>query len=151
MSSTLRSCYPGIGGEHGGSRARVLVVDDRPAHAAVLGRILEDAGFLVIVAGDADSAVRAFQAQAPDVVLSEVFLSESSGLDLCRRLRREERGHRAGVVMMTSAINAALPHRAMEAGADDYLQQPVTHAALVARLRSHVARKRLDALLERVG
>ena len=131
-------------------RARILIVDDRPTPGAVIGRVLEDAGFAVEVVRDAASALRSFQADAPDLVLCEALLPDESGVDLCKTLRRQEHGRRAGVVMMTPALDANLHRRALAAGADDFLQEPVSHEALVSRLRSHLASKRLDALLERV-
>jgi DNA-binding response OmpR family regulator len=146
-TNTLRSIPPAAARA---PRPRVLVVDDRPTPGAVMGRMLEDAGFAVQVVRDAATALRAFQADTPDLVLCEALLPDESGVDLCKRLRRQENGRRAGVVMITPAVDATLHRRALAAGADDFFQEPVSHEELVSRLRSHLASKRLDALLERV-
>ena len=80
-------------------RARVLVVDDDPALAEMLGIVLRSEGFLPSFVADGERALSAFREARPDIVLLDLMLPGMSGIDVCRAIRAE-----AGVpiVMLTA-------------------------------------------------
>src|SRR5688500_19462398 len=80
-------------------RARVLVVDDDPALAEMLGIVLRSEGFLPSFVADGERALAAFREARPDIVLLDLMLPGMSGIDVCRAIRDE-----AGVpiVMLTA-------------------------------------------------
>ena len=79
--------------------ARVLVVDDDPTVSDVVCRYLERAGFAVDKAGDGPTALALAALRSPDLVVLDLMLPGMSGLEVCRRLRRESD---VPVVMLTA-------------------------------------------------
>jgi len=80
---------------------RILVVDDDPDIQDYFGFFLEDNGYLVKSAENADIALQMIEDFAPDVVLIDVMMPGRSGLDLLVTLRRHPRWSRTPVAMIT--------------------------------------------------
>ena len=78
----------------------VLVVDDDPMILRLLDRLLSSGGFRVRTAPDGLAALAEIDAEAPDVVLTDVMMPELDGIGLARRVR--ELGHRMPVVLMST-------------------------------------------------
>ena len=117
----------------------VLVVDDDVLVRDVVGRYLSRAGYQVTVAGDGEHALRAAQANPPDLVVLDLMLPGVSGLEVCRRLRA------AGpvpVVMLTALGEEEDRIVGLELGADDYITKPFSPRELVLRVASVLRRAR---------
>jgi len=121
--------------------ARILIVEDSPTQAQQLALILEDAGFEVETARDAD---RGFErlARAPfDLVLSDLHLPGDNGFDLCRRVKADPRLRTVPVVVHTSQADPANVLRGLEAGADGFMTKDQDPAKIVGRVRRALARR----------
>lgn len=116
------------------ARQTVLVVDDEPALRSVLALRIGDWGYDVTTVADAAEAEREMARGMPDLVLSDVVLPDGSGVDLLRRLRRQD--EQLPVVMMTAHGNVDAAVEAMKAGAADFLTKPLDYATLRALLES---------------
>jgi len=118
-------------------RARVLVVDDDPALAEMLGIVLRSEGFLPSFVADGERALSAFREARPDIVLLDLMLPGMSGIDVCRAIRAE-----AGVpiVMLTAKSDTVDVVLGLESGADDYVVKPFKPKELVARVRARLRR-----------
>src|SRR5215510_7187659 len=118
-------------------RARVLVVDDDPALAEMLGIVLRSEGFLPSFVADGERALAAFRDARPDIVLLDLMLPGMSGIDVCRAIRAE-----AGVpiVMLTAKSDTVDVVLGLESGADDYVMKPFKPKELVARVRARLRR-----------
>ncbi len=81
---------------------RILVVEDSPTQARQLAFILEDAGFEVATAPDAERGFQALAAAPFDLVLSDLLLPGDSGFDLCRRIKADPASSRIPVVVLTA-------------------------------------------------
>lgn len=122
--------------------ARVLVIEDDPAVADLLGRIVSRAGYEVAVAADGPAAFAAIAQQDPDVILLDVMLPGMNGFDICRRLKQESRTRLTPVVLVTGLRDREQRIAGVEAGADDFLTKPIDSEELLARVRSLVRMKR---------
>lgn len=111
----------------------VLLVDDDADIRAMLRMGLEDEGYRVVEAGDAETALYGYAHHAVDVALVDIRLPGMSGLDLCREMRRRSRGP---IVAVTAQASAADIEAGFEAGVDDYVTKPVELRALVRRMRA---------------
>lgn len=122
--------------------ARILVVDDERLIRWSLEQQLLRAGYDVRLAENAAEALRAIQAEPPDLVLLDMRLPDADGVDLLERLRSQD--PTCAVIVITAHGEVPSAVRAMKLGAADYLVKPVDPDAL------HMAiRKALEARLLR--
>ncbi len=113
-------------------RLAVLVIDDEPALREVLSLRLADWGHDVRTVGDAAEAEREIDRQRPDLVLCDLVLPGSSGMELLKRIKRQD--ERLPVVMITAHGNVDGAVEAMKSGAADFLTKPLDYVTLFALL-----------------
>lgn len=118
-------------------RGRVLVVDDDAALAEMLGIVLRGEGFEPVFCGDGSTALEAFRATKPDVVLLDLMLPGLDGIDVCRAIRAESG---TPIVMLTAKSDTVDVVVGLESGADDYIVKPFKPKELVARIRARIRR-----------
>jgi two-component system response regulator VicR len=116
----------------------ILLVDDDRELIDLLAFALRRAGFDTIAAYDGASAVRLFEEREPDLVVLDIGLGTSSGLDVLKELRQG--GSEVPVIMLTAFDSEEDKVRGLEAGADDYLTKPFSHRELIARIRAQLRR-----------
>ena len=121
----------------GVTRGRVLVVDDDPALAEMLGIVLRTEGFEPSFVADGDRAMTAFRATKPDLVLLDLMLPGIDGIDVCRQIRSESG---TPIVMLTARSDTIDVVLGLECGADDYIVKPFKPKELVARMRARLRR-----------
>ncbi len=119
------------------SGVRVLVVEDDPSVAEVVGRYLDREGFSVAVASDGRDALNAATAVVPDLVVLDLSLPGLDGLDVLRRLRALAP---VPVVILTARGEESDRVQGLELGADDYVVKPFSPRELVARVRAVLRR-----------
>jgi DNA-binding response OmpR family regulator len=115
----------------------VLVVDDEPTLREVVVRYLERAGYRALEAGDGDEAEELLRNQPPDLVILDLMLPGTDGLELCRRIRADSA---LPVIMLTARGEEADRIVGLELGADDYVTKPFSPRELVARVRTVLRR-----------
>jgi two-component system response regulator MtrA len=118
-------------------KARVLVVDDDPALSEMLGIVLRNEGFEPSFVGDGDAALAAFHATKPDLVLLDLMLPGTDGVDVCRAIRAESP---TPIVMLTARADTLDVVTGLDSGADDYIVKPFKPKELVARIRARLRR-----------
>jgi signal transduction histidine kinase len=114
---------------------RVIVVEDSPTQAQHLGFILEEAGFEVVLAPDAETGFRRLNEQHFDVVLSDLHLPGDSGFDLCRRLKADPIHRIIPIVVCTSEADPVNVLRGLQAGADGFVTKQRTPAEILGSIR----------------
>jgi DNA-binding response OmpR family regulator len=117
--------------------ATVLVVDDEPIVREVVVRYLEREGYRTLEAGDGDDARRLVETQPPDLVVLDVMLPGTDGLELCRWIRSRSE---LPVIMLTARGEEADRVVGLELGADDYVTKPFSPRELAARVRTVLRR-----------
>src|SRR5471030_2149508 len=121
----------------GGVRGRVLVVDDYQALAEMLGIVLRGEGFEPFFVEDGDKAMAAFREYKPDLVLLDIMLPGTDGIEVCRRIRAESG---IPIVMLTARTDTLDVVVGLESGADDYVLKPFKAQELIARVRARLRR-----------
>src|SRR5487761_717085 len=124
-------------GTMGRMKGRVLVVDDDAALAEMLGIVLRGEGFEPTFVADGDKALDAFRDTRPDLVLLDLMLPGSDGIDVCRQIRGESG---VPIVMLTAKTDTVDVVLGLESGADDYILKPFKPKELVARIRARLRR-----------
>ena len=115
----------------------MLVVDDDPALAEMLGIVLRSEGFEPHFCADGAAALSAFRDCQPDLVLLDLMLPGRDGVDVCRAIRSESG---VPIVMLTARADTVDVVVGLESGADDYVVKPFKPKELVARIRARVRR-----------
>ena len=126
----------------------VLIVDDDPDMAGLLGRMLVQQGMRAQVADNGARALEMIAAAPPDLVLLDVQMPGPDGFDICRLLKSQEATALLPVVLVTALEDQDSRVRGIEAGADDFLSKPVRREELIARVKTlrrlHETRKELE-------
>src|ERR1700709_2053339 len=118
-------------------RTRVLVVDDDPALAEMLTIVLRGEGFDTAVGRGGAKALEVFREPHPDLVLLDLMLPGTSGLDVCKEIRAESG---IPIIMLTAKTDTVDVVLGLESGADDYIMKPFKPQELVARVRARLRR-----------
>ena len=125
----------------------ILVVEDEAALVTLLRYNLEKAGFEVLDASDGEDALTVLSERRVDLVLLDWMLPLVSGIEVCRRMRRNPETRNIPVIMLTARGEEADRIRGLNTGADDYITKPFSHDELIARIHA-VLRRRRPALAE---
>jgi len=113
---------------------RLLIVEDEDALATVLKSGLTEEGHAVDLAAEAESALDWIAIVTYDVLVIDILLPGTSGLDLCRELRH--RHDQTPILLLTALDTVSDRVKGLDSGADDYLVKPFAFAELLARLRA---------------
>jgi DNA-binding response OmpR family regulator len=117
--------------------ATVLVVDDEPIVREVVVKYLEREGHTTLEAGDGDEARALLERGEPDLVVLDVMLPGTDGLELCRWIRSRSE---LPVILLTARGEEADRIVGLELGADDYVTKPFSPRELAARVRTVLRR-----------
>lgn len=116
---------------------RVLVVEDDGDIATLISAAFRREGSDdVEVVGTGTAALRAVEADPPEVMILDLNLPDIDGFTLCRRLRARRRGVMLPIIVVTARTSEADRVRAFEVGADDYVTKPFGLRELTARARA---------------
>ena len=122
------------------SAKKVLVVDDEASIREMLRLALEISDFECLEAADIHEAYRLITDESPDMVLLDWMLPGGSGIELLRRLKKEEATQALPVIMLTARGEDTDRIVGLELGADDYLAKPFNPRELVARIEAVLRR-----------
>jgi len=115
---------------------RLLIVEDDPHMAYLLGYLAEKERFTVESIADGRKAMERIEAGPPaDLVLLDVMLPYTDGFELLEKLRADAKWKQVPVIILTSRTREHDAVRALSLGADDYLNKPFSPAELIARIR----------------
>ena len=131
----------------------VLIVDDVPENLALLHDALDEAGYLVLVATDGESALARARQSLPELILLDAVMPGLDGFEVARRLKADFATRAIPIVFMTALSDTEHVVAAFAAGGADYVTKPIKPAEVLARIAAHVrnarqmkqARNALDA------
>ena len=118
----------------------ILIVDDEAAIREMIRVGLELAGYECLEAADAQSAHAAILDERPDLVLLDWMMPQTSGIELLRRLRRDDVGSDVPVIMLTAKDDEDTRVQGLDVGADDYITKPFSTRELLARIKALLRR-----------
>lgn len=132
----------------------ILIVDDEPAIREMIAVALEMAGYRYLEAENAQQAHALIVDERPSLILLDWMLPGTTGIELARRLKREETTAEIPIIMLTAKVEEDNRIQGLETGADDYITKPFSPRELVARLRAVLRRASppgLDSAVEFEG
>lgn len=114
---------------------KILLVEDSYIERRKIGDYLTEWGFEYVAVGSGTEAIKLLEApDPPELTLLDWLLPGLDGIDVLRRIRKLTQGNYIYTVMLTAKTQKQDRHKAMEAGADDYLSKPVDPAELRSRI-----------------
>ena len=120
----------------------ILIVEDEPEIRELLNFSLVRAGFDVAEAASGEMALQYLDNKLPDILIVDWMLPGMSGVELAKRLRRDELTNKLPLLMLTARSEETDLLKSFESGIDDYMSKPFSPRELVARIK---------ALLRRTG
>jgi DNA-binding response OmpR family regulator len=120
---------------------KILIVEDEPALQETLAYNLARQGYLTETASDGYAALEAARRFLPDLILLDLMLPGLDGIEVCRILRQEMS---IPIIMLTARDDEIDRIIGLEIGADDYVTKPFSTRELLARIKAHLRRARLD-------
>ncbi len=120
----------------------ILIVEDEPAQLELLSYNLAKEGYNVVRAEDGEAALLLADEVEPDLILLDWMLPSTSGIEVCRQLKRTKQTAATPVIMLTARGEEEDRIRGLDTGADDYIVKPYSIKELLARVRSMLRRTR---------
>jgi len=118
---------------------KIVVVDDDDRIRDLLGCYLEQAGFAVSVAEDAQALTRVMERESVDLIVLDVMMPGEDGLSVCRRLRAA--GDKTPIIILAARSEDVDRIVGLEVGADDYVGKPFNPRELLARAQAVLRRR----------
>lgn len=119
---------------------QICLVEDEQKVAAFIRKGLEEHGYGVTTAGDGENARGLFKQQQFDLLILDVMLPDTNGVELCRLVR--ETNSDVPILMLTALNQVHDKVSGLKAGADDYLVKPFHFSELLARIEALLRRKK---------
>ena len=122
------------------SEETILIVDDEPAIREMIATTLELAEFRVLEAENAQQAYERVVDDRPDLILLDWMMPGVSGIELTRRLKRDEATAEIPVILLTARSEEDNKILGLDVGADDYVTKPFSTRELLSRIRAVLRR-----------
>jgi len=122
--------------------AKLLLVEDDPSLAELLQFRFENEGYDVRSTPDGDEALVLAAEDVPDLVILDWMIEGTSGIEVCRRMRRNSATAHVPIIMLTAREAEDDRIRGLDTGADDYLTKPFSPRELLARVAAVMRRIR---------
>jgi two-component system phosphate regulon response regulator PhoB len=124
--------------------ANILVVEDEQAIAEMIMTSLEMAGYQTKRAANGQVAYQMVLEEAPDLILADWMMPMMTGLELAKRLKREENTAEIPIILLTAKSDEDDKINGFDAGIDDYVIKPFSPRELLARIKAVLRRGHVD-------
>lgn len=121
-------------------KEKILIVDDERDIVKLIDYNLKKEGFKTYTSYDGKDALVTAFAERPDLVILDLMLPELDGLEVCRRLKKDEKTSQTPIIMLTAKSQETDKVVGLELGADDYVTKPFSVKELIARIKAVLRR-----------
>ncbi|MCX8073888.1 MAG: response regulator [Candidatus Binatia bacterium] len=132
-------------------KGRILVVDDDENAIEILTRMLNREGHVSIAASNGPEALETLGRETVDVILLDVMMPGMDGLEVCQRLREDERLRQIPVILLTAKDDMETRSRAMALGVSEFLTKPVNRRELFTRVAAQLHARNLSRELAKTA
>jgi DNA-binding response OmpR family regulator len=124
------------------TKGKILIVEDDPDIAESVQYNLKREGLKTLIAESGEKGLRLAleSGTAPALIVLDLMLPGMSGMDLCKRLRREQLTEKTPIIILTAKASETDKLLGLELGADDYMIKPFSVKELIARIRAVLRR-----------
>ncbi len=128
------------------SQAKILIIEDEAAIRDMLKFTLMASDYEVAEAVNAEEGWKRALDDTPDIILLDWMMPGTSGVELAKRLRQNDKTAAVPIIMLTARGEEEDQVKGFDAGADDYVVKPFSPRALVARIKANLRRQHSDGL-----
>lgn len=129
-------------------RPNILAVDDNPINLRLLSGMLTKQGYKVRSVTNGETALKAAQAQPPDIILLDIMMPQMNGYQVCERLKADERTQAIPVIFISALDEVPDKVTAFQVGGADYISKPFQIEEVLVRLENQL---RLQSLQRQLG
>jgi signal transduction histidine kinase len=130
------------------TKPTILLVDDTPGNLALMSNMLKDI-YRVKIANSGEKALKiAASRYPPDLILLDIMMPDMDGYEVCQQLKQDAKTKNIPVIFLTSKAEMEDEQRGLELGAVDYITKPVSPPIVMARVKNHLALKKINNQLE---
>src|SRR5688572_8884658 len=119
---------------------KILIVDDQAMMIKLMAHPLEQDGFKIITAMTGVEALQKIQSEQPDLVVLDVMLPDTNGIDVCRRIRQVLNLADLPIIILSGQTELSAKIQGLESGADEYVTKPVDPKEMAVRVKTLLAR-----------
>ncbi|MBV5261074.1 response regulator [Synechococcus moorigangaii CMS01] len=116
--------------------SKVLVIDDLPTELQLLSNYVSQGGHQVMTAVSAADALEKIEIQRPDVIVTDLVMPDMSGLDMCRKLKKDDTTANIPIIACTTKDGKMDRNWAIKQGVNIYLTKPCEKADLLDAIKS---------------
>ena len=120
--------------------SKILIVDDQAMMLKLISHPLAQEGYEIITAMSGVDALQKVQSEQPDLLILDVMLPDTNGIDVLRRIRQVLHLTDLPIIILSGQTELSAKIQGLEAGADEYVTKPVDPKEMVVRVRSLLAR-----------
>jgi len=120
------------------AKPKILVVEDQPSVSATMIGLLKRVGCDAVSAQTGTEGIRLAQAEAFDLITLDIDLPDIDGLEVCRRLKQDQRCFQTPVIFVSGRVCEGHRQRCLKLGAADYIVKPFDTFAFVTRIFFHL-------------
>jgi PleD family two-component response regulator len=117
----------------------ILIVDDTPENLTVLRKMLAEQGYLVRPALSGEIALKAVQADPPDLILLDIIMPRMDGYEVCRKLKADEKVRHIPIIFISALNELEDKVKAFSEGGVDYITKPFQTEEVLARVNTHIS------------
>ena len=122
------------------SQKKILIVDDEVVMREYVSQCLTNEGFIVLKAGDSESAFELVRSHRPDLIILDIILPGLDGIEFCRELRKD---NNVPIIFLTSKNDFSDIILGMGIGGDDYITKPFNTGEMIARVKANLRRSQM--------
>ncbi len=119
---------------------RILIVDDEEDILEFISYNLRKNDYEVFTASNGKDALKLAQLENPDLIILDIMMPEMDGIEVCKRLRTDERYHRTIIAFLTARHEDFVHSNALDVGGDDFITKPIKLSVLLSRIRALLRR-----------
>lgn len=117
-------------------KKKILLVEDEYGLSEILAEVMNEKGYNTVVAHNGLEGLRKAYVELPDLIILDVMLPQLNGLEVCRRLKKDERMKNTPVIFLTAKDQVTDKLLGIESGGEVYLTKPFDMDELLAKIKS---------------
>jgi len=119
-------------------KTKILIIDDVIENIQVLGAVLRDAGYSIIIGRSGDDAVRLSLTTDPDLILLDIMMPGMNGHEACRLILADPETKHIPIIFLTALADAENEMKGLALGAVDYITKPFNSELVLSRVSRHI-------------